>query len=505
MKTVFLLFDTLNRGSLECYGGNLRTPNFNRLAARTAVFDNHYAGSLPCMPARREIMTGRYNFLHRSWGPLEPFDHAYPEILHREKGVYSHLVTDHAHYWKDGGATYHTRYDSCELIRGQEMDPWKALVDPPFEEWRERYHPIQFGNAPRSKLRRNLVNRHFIRDYSDYPTVKTMDAGLKFLELNTRSDNWILQIECFDPHEPFDVPEVFREGYPADYNGPILDYPPYGEFDGGTDEIEKLRAAYAATLDHCDQQLGRLLDTFDEQDMWSDTALIVTTDHGFLLGEHDLWAKNYMPTFNEIAHIPLFVHHPDQAGCGGERRLALTQTTDLMPTILDLYDLDLPDEVRGTSLLPLLETDGPGHDAILYGQFGAAINITDGRYTYFRYPKDVAAENLNQYTLMPTHIMSMFSVEELKNMEVAAPFDFTQGVPIMKVPVISESPFFQRHGAAVLVDCHTRLFDLETDPNQTNPIKNPDAENRLARKMVEIMQDNDAPKELYQRFELPCH
>ena len=105
MKVVFALFDTLNRHSLECYGGTtVKTPNFNRLASRTVAFDNHYVGSLPCMPARRELMTGRHNFLHRSWGPCEPFDHAFPDILSQQKGVYSHLVTDHAHYWKDGGA-----------------------------------------------------------------------------------------------------------------------------------------------------------------------------------------------------------------------------------------------------------------------------------------------------------------------------------------------------------------------------------------------------------------
>ena len=140
MRIVLAIFDTLNRRSLECYGGSsIKTPNFNRLSQNTITFDNHYVGSLPCMPARRELMTGRYNFLHRSWGPLEPFDNALPEILFEDAGVYSHLVTDHSHYWKDGGATYHSRFDSYEFVRGQEMDPWKGLVRPPFEEWEQRY------------------------------------------------------------------------------------------------------------------------------------------------------------------------------------------------------------------------------------------------------------------------------------------------------------------------------------------------------------------------------
>jgi arylsulfatase A-like enzyme len=67
-------------------------PNFKRLGEKTAVFDNNYVGSLPCMPARRELHTGRLNFLHRDWTPLEPFDDSTPEIL-KQNGVYSHLVS----------------------------------------------------------------------------------------------------------------------------------------------------------------------------------------------------------------------------------------------------------------------------------------------------------------------------------------------------------------------------------------------------------------------------
>ena len=505
MKVVFALFDTLNRHSLECYGGTtVKTPNFNRLAARTVAFDNHYVGSLPCMPARRELMTGRHNFLHRSWGPCEPFDHAFPDILSQQKGVYSHLVTDHAHYWKDGGATYHTRYDSAELIRGQEMDSWKGIVDPP-EEWREKYHPIQFNTDARHKFRRTMANREYITEYEDYPAVQTISAGLEFIERNRAADNWFLQIETFDPHEPFDVPACFREGYPTDYSGPILDFPPYGAFEGDSAEIAELKANYAATLAHCDLQLGRLLDAFDAQGLWDDTVLIVTTDHGFLLGEQELWGKLVMPVYNEIAHIPLFFHHPDFAGRAGERRQSLTQTTDLMPTFLALFGLEAPRETLGKSLLPLLEGETTLHDAILYGQHGCAVNITDGRYAYFRYPKDLHGGFLNQYTVMPTHIVSLFSVEEMQGATMVPPFDFTQGVPVMKVPAIPNSPVYKRQGAGVQIDDRTRLFDLQADPHQLYAIDDPEIEARMIAKIIQMMRGNDAPDELYDRFDLRGH
>lgn len=126
MKAIQVMFDTLRKDYLTPYGAtDTMTPNFDRLAEKSVRFDHFFTGSLPCMPARRELHTGRYNFLHRGWGPVEPFDDSAPEIL-KANGVYTHLVTDHKHYWRDGGATYHPRYSSYEFIRGQEGDSWKA-------------------------------------------------------------------------------------------------------------------------------------------------------------------------------------------------------------------------------------------------------------------------------------------------------------------------------------------------------------------------------------------
>src|SRR5688500_7442970 len=131
MKAIMVMFDTLNRHMLPPYGCEwVHAPNFRRLAERTVTFDRCYVGSMPCMPARRELHTGRHNFLHRSWGPLEPFDDSMPELL-RRNGVYTHLATDHQHYFEDGGGTYHNRYNTWEYTRGQEGDLWKGHVNDP--------------------------------------------------------------------------------------------------------------------------------------------------------------------------------------------------------------------------------------------------------------------------------------------------------------------------------------------------------------------------------------
>ena len=128
MKAIMVMYDSLCRRYLSVYGcRDIRTPNFERLAARAVTFDNCFIGSMPCMPARREIHTGRHNFMHRSWGPLEPFDDSMPAMLSKA-GVHTHISSDHKHYWEDGGATYHNRYTTWELARGQEGDAWKGDI-----------------------------------------------------------------------------------------------------------------------------------------------------------------------------------------------------------------------------------------------------------------------------------------------------------------------------------------------------------------------------------------
>ena len=501
MRTVFVLFDSLNRHLLGPYGGTrIPTPNFDRLAQRCLAFDRHHVGSLPCMPARRDMLTGRLSFLHRSWGPLEPFDNAFPELLHKAR-IYSHLVTDHFHYWEDGGATYHNRYDSYEFVRGQEGDPWKAMVQPPWERLREMYHARQFTTERRSYRSQNIINREFIKEEGDYPSVQCFAHGLDFLRRNRAADDWLLQIETFDPHEPFQAPARFKEGFKTGWNGPIRDWPRYGRVDELPAECEELRANYYAVVAMCDALLGQLLDEFDAQGMWQDTALVVTTDHGFLLGEHDFWAKNRMNVYDEVAHIPLFVHDPRRADHAGGRCAALTQSIDLAPTFLDLFKVAAPPECEGRSLLTVAD-GGVTREAAIFGYFGGAVNVTDGRYTYHRFPADLRLQEIYQYTLMPTHIFTPFSPQELASASLAEPFPFTKGAKLLRIPVTDRSPMYNNYGPGALLESDTRLYDLEADPGQLSPLHEPSIEARLARCMASLMRANDAPPEAFARLDL---
>lgn len=501
MKLVFVLFDSLNRHALSPYNSSaIPTSAFERLAKKSVTFNNHYVGSMPCMPARRDIMTGRLNFLHRAWGPLEPFDNAFPEIL-RRKNVYTHLITDHYHYFEDGGTGFHGRYNSWEFIRGQEKDKWRGIVSPDIERLKKEYHPLVFDG--RTDMNANLpyvLSREVIKQEEDFPLVKCFNSAFDFLKANASADNWMLQLECFDPHEPFFSPEKYKDRAASDYEGPVLDWLPYGRADLSGPESRELRENYTALVKMCDDYLGRLLDYFDENNLWEDTALIVSTDHGLLLGEHEYWGKNRPPFYDEVSHIPLFVHDPRAQQYAGQRREALTQTTDIMPTILDLFDADIPTEVQGHSLIPLLHKDIALRDACIYGQFGGAINVTDGRYTYFRYQTD-SSVTLYNYTLMPMHMRTFFEPIELREATLREPFNFTMELPVLKVPVLvqAKANMLSRYP---LLEADTVLYDLADDPEQKKALHDADTETRMAALMVAEMQAHDAPPEAFRRMGL---
>jgi len=487
MKAIMVMFDSLNRRMLKPYGCDwVHTPNFSRLAERSVKFTNSFVGSMPCMPARREIHTGRYNFLHRSWGPIEPFDDSMPEIL-KKSGIYTHIVTDHYHYWEDGGCTYHTRYNSWEAVRGQEGDPWKADLTDDVEI------PAEIVANPNAKpfMRQDWINRGYVKELKDFCQSRTFDLGLDFLKKNHKMDNWFLTIETFDPHEPFFAAKEFKDMYKDDYSGAFFDWPAYAPVKETPEEVEHCRLQYAALLSMCDASLGKVLDMMDEHGLWDDTMLIVNTDHGFMLGEHGSWAKCWLPFYNEIAHTPLFIWDPRSKKTGSCGQLV--QTIDLAPTLLDYFNQPVPVDMQGRPLGDVIVNNKPIRKGALFGLHGAHVNCTDGRYVYMRAPVRKDSQPLYEYTHMPTHMRHSFGIDELAKIEIAEPFEFTKGCRTMK---IKGRPWrdYQQYG--------NLLFDIEADPLQLHPLNDEKIEKQMIELMIELMKANDAPIEQYERLGL---
>lgn len=487
MRAVMLMFDTLSRSFLPNYGSDwVHAPNFERLGEKSIQFENFYAGSLPCMPARRELHTGRYNFMHRMWGQLEPFDNSIFDTL-QKNNIYSHLVTDHSHYFEDGGATYHNRYSTWEGFRGQEGDRWvpRALAD-----MTENANKLnKKGISPIQ----HFANRTRQQNEEDFSSVLTIEAGLEFIENYKDINDWFLQIECFDPHEPFYVPERFRKLYYDVVPQNQYFWPVYGEVqsDITSEDLNQLSKEYAALVSMCDYYLGKVLDLFDKEDLWKDTLLIVNTDHGFLVGEHGWLGKNISPLYQEIVHLPLFVSHPDYQGKSTNHTLA--QTIDLPATILDYFNIDNKLDMDGKSILPALDESNKIHDEILFGINGGFVNIYDGRYLYMRSSQTKDNGPRKVHTLNFNHARGFLTKEELDTMVLKKGSRFTNSYPYLEID-IKEFVDTQKFG--------NLLFDLLEDPHQQNPIVSEEIESRLCQTMVDIMQQTEVPHSEYTRLGL---
>lgn len=497
MRAIMVMFDSLNREMLQSYGCDFtKTPSFVRLAQRSAQFENCYVGSMPCMPARRELHTGRPNFLHRSWGPLEPFDDSMPELL-KNAGICTHLVSDHQHYWEDGGANYHTRYSSWEFIRGQEGDPWKEkLCAVPDKRSVFKGKQLSWNHPMMAAMNaHDQINRSYMQSEEQTAQAQTFACGFEFIDTNHMADNWFLQIECFDPHEPF----FCEEKYKKHFDGPLkgddavgADWPPYMPVSESDEVVQTVRNAYSALLEKCDASLGKVLDKMDEYDLWKDTMLIVCTDHGFLLGEHGWWGKTAMRCYNEIAHTPLYVYDP-RFDCAGRHIDSFVQMSDLAPTLLEFFNQPIPKDMLGKPIRAALEKNEGLHDYVVFGFHGSEIIVTDGEYLYMNAP-EYPNEPYYEYTLMPAHMRARFSCEELNEMTLQTPFSFTKGLQTLRIRCIGSMVGGSDKASP------SRLFNIKTDPHQLSEIKNEDIVLHMKQLIKQYMQKTDAPRELYHRY-----
>lgn len=488
MKAIVILLDTLNRHMLDVYNGQtwVQAPNISRLAGKSIVFDHHWSGSLPCMPARRDIMTGRLAFLERGWGGLEPFDVTLPQRL-REGNIFTHMVTDHYHYFSTGGENYCQAFDSWDFHRGQENDPWISRAAPPAM-------PETFYGQVRPQ---NERNRAAFKKEEDYPGPKTMHAACRWLEDNRGADQFFLMVEAFDPHEPFDSPPHYLERYKDEYDGPRYNWPSYGKVTEPPEAMEHVRKQYAANLTMIDVWLGKLLDVMDNQNLWDDTMLIFTTDHGFLLGEHDWMGKNLMHVYNEVAHLPLMIHVPGIPS-EGRRISALTQNIDVMPTLLDYFGLEIPATVRGRSMLGLIDGSVDKlRDYALYGMFGMTVNITDGNYTYLRAPAAEDNHPCCAYTAMPTSFRNFLGAAAPDRIEAGRFLPYTE-FPVFRIPV-------SQAGSTFRLSQHVReslLFNITSDYAQLEPVNDKKLEDHYAAILIDAIKSEQAPAEQYARLGL---
>lgn len=486
MKTIAILIDTMRYDFLGFNGNQwIETPNLDRLAAKSTVFDRAYLGSYPCMPARRDLFTGRFEFPSRGWGPLEYDDVDLPQVLTKRNGITSMIVTDHFHLWEKGSGNYHFNFSGYEFIRGQEYDQW--CVWPGGES--NQLGPKQAGHLAEGYFEQNRRNASVRRREEEYTSAQVMTKAADWVEQNRDREDFFLLIDSFDPHEPFDPPRHYIDKYSPNFQGDEVIWPTYGWNQLSPEEMAHMRALYAAELTMTDRWVGHLLDKLEALGMMDETMIIVTTDHGFMLGEHNTIGKPWAAIsdsnmYQEICHIPLMIYHP-HAPEPGKRDDHLVQLVDLYPTILEAFGVEPPENVHGRSLLPIvLDQDPPAQlrPGACFGRFGESLNVTDGEWTLFIWPPHEQNEPLWWHSQLPPEF----------------------GPYRSEGPKIPSSPHDIFPVACARGSMHTQLFNVLTDPEQREDRSAdcPEVVARLKDLSVAFLEAVGAPDEQFERLGL---
>jgi arylsulfatase A-like enzyme len=499
---IVVLLDSLNRHLLGAYGSSeFETPRIDGFARRALRFDRHFTGSLPCMPARHDILCGALDFLWKPWGSIELWEEPITVPL-RAAGVTTMLVTDHPHLFESGGENYHTEFRAWEYLRGHENDPWKTRADPswtgaptlPAATVRGHGHPYD-------------LSRTWFRDERDFPGPRTMETAACWLRDNANvHERFLLFVDEFDPHEPFDTPAPWADRYDPDWRGERIIWPPYAV--GGVArgilsarEGRHVRANYGAKLSMIDHWFGRVLDAVEETGAAEDTAIVLCTDHGHYLGEKDIWGKPGVPHYEPLAHLPLLIRWP---GVEPGRIDALTTSVDLHATIADLFGVTSQHRTHGRSLLPLIggQVDRI-RDWALAGVFGRWVQIVDGTRKYARAP--VRVDNLplsmwsNRWSTMPVPNLPQL---RLPRPDRHAVLDFMPGsdVPVLRQPFQPGAPL--PYWSLGVRPGEHHCYHLADDPDETdNRLGSPD-ERDLIELLRIALRDVEAPAEQLVRLGL---
>lgn len=506
MNVVFISIDSLSKRFLKTYGQpielDVATPNIDTFAEKALVFDNHYAGSLPCMPARREYFSGIQEFLWRPWGPMEPFDVPLPRAA-RQAGAVTQLVTDHYHYFQHGSHGYYEDYNGYHFVRGHESDSWQTEPKEPdanfLKQIRASVPDDVSSYMNRVAYARNVAG--FDRENEkDFFPAKVFSSAADWLRANQDHDKWLLTIDSFDVHEPFHCPEPYASMYTDEdpQNPELVIWPVYGRTDSGRSKLTDrqlafVRSQFAGKITMVDRWLGEVMNELDRQRLWDDTMVIVTTDHGHYLGEHGWIGKPDAPFYNVLAQTPLLIWHPGNPDPGG-RTNALTSTVDLYASMLEALEAEPNPSAHSRSLMPVITGGQATHrEWALYGYWGTSINITDGRYTYF-HPcnPDKPAE---AYSTM------MVMMDPWDWFQPPRPHAGAEGgafLPYTDSPVwCYTNPSRSRHDAPM-------LFDVDNDPMQEHDIAKEDQENvtRMRNLLAEALKAMQAPQSQFERLGL---
>ena len=363
--------DTLRACDLGCYGSSeVHTPGIDALARRSVRFTRAYPESLPTVPVRRALHTGRRAFPFRDYRPVK-WDFVYLpgwQAMDNEEdtlaenlaaaGYQTGFVTDTLPYWAPG-FNFTRGFWQWEFVRGQQQDRWQspyALTD----EQLARY-----GDA--AKLRENmhqlvpmhLANTAHVKSEEDTTTARTFKWAMQFLKDNRKGQPFYLLVDCFDPHEPWEAPEKYYRMYgDPDYKGRRIIHCVYTNAEKAgysNDEVAYVKAQYRGLVSLVDTWFGKLMRRLDELGLAENTAVFLISDHGtnFCDNPHNIIGKPGSGMYPGVMQLPLLARLPDEANAGSQCD-ALAYNLDLVATVYELAGVAPAQDIHGRSLVPLI-------------------------------------------------------------------------------------------------------------------------------------------------------
>jgi choline-sulfatase len=331
----------------------VQTPQLDRLAADGVVFDNAYCNSPLCVPSRASFMSGLH--LHRIgvWDNGATLDENIPTWAHmlRASG-YDAVLSGKMH-----------------LVGADNLHGFRAEI-----EGSRSKHPVSGGRWQQPHRIGNPASRRRVEDAGAgaSPHVELDDkaeaAALRYIRERAGSDQpWALCVGFILPHFPLVVPgPYFSMYYPGRVDLPTyapgvrgIEHPAHERvrqtfhlYDFSEDQVRRARAAYFGLITYLDEKIGRLVAALDETGQRQQTAVVYTSDHGEMIGEHGLWWKNTL--FEHASRVPLICNWPGHWD-GGRTFGGACSLVDLTATVVDLARAPTPGNLDGDSLLPLLE------------------------------------------------------------------------------------------------------------------------------------------------------
>jgi len=366
---IVVVSDTLRTAELGCYGNaEMRTPCMDAFAAGGTRFARAFPESLPTIPVRRALHTGRRAYPFRDYRPVK-WDIVYLpgwQAMDNEEdtlaenlakaGYQTGFVTDTLPYFAPG-FNFQRGFWQWEYIRGQQQDRWRS----PFsmsEERLARYGDVaEFRKNLHGLVPMHLANTGHVRHEEDTSTARTFQWAMDFLNDNRAGQPFYLLVDCFDPHEPWEAPEEYYRLYgDPDYAGRRIvhcEYGPAERFGYTRDEIAYVKAQYRGLVTLFDTWFGRLLGRLDTLGLADNTAVFLISDHGtnFCDNPRNVIGKPQDAMFPGVVRLPFLARVPGNPGNTCDE---LVYNLDLTATLYDLASIQPSQDIDGQSLLPLL-------------------------------------------------------------------------------------------------------------------------------------------------------